>query len=145
MHTLGLGVQFLLSQSPSQLLSQYGEQWWFSTMLFCWPFICIFFHFLFFCIPNFQVSEELSHLRQQSRVPVSSATVLRRLEAERDDTQLELRQVTREGGRKGGWGGEWEKVERVKYNKSPPILNETLLLVKCMFRCGWSVRVFGSD
>ena len=28
--------------------------------------------------------------------------------------------------------GEWEKVERVKYTKSPPILNETLLLVQCM-------------
>ena len=102
-----------------------------------------------FCLPNFQVSEELSHLRQQSRVPVSSATVLRRLEAERDDTQLELRQVTREeGGReggRGGGGGGWEKEEKVKYTKPPPILNETLLLVQCMFRCGWSVRVFGSD
>ena len=53
------------------------------------------------------MSEELSHLRQQSRVPVSSATVLRRLEAERDDTQLELRQVTQEeeGERKGGGVG----------------------------------------
>lgn len=59
------------------------------------------------------MSEELSHLRQQSRVPVSSATVLRRLEAERDDTQLELRQVTQEeeGERKEGGFGMRERGE----------------------------------
>lgn len=43
-----------------------------------------------------QVSDELSRLRQQTRGPASSAAVFRRLEAQRDDAQLELRQLRAE-------------------------------------------------
>ena len=43
-----------------------------------------------------QVREELSRQRQLSRPPTSTATVLRRLEGERDDAQLELRQLRTE-------------------------------------------------
>ena len=38
----------------------------------------------------------MSRLRQHSRVPPGSTTVLRRLEAERDDANLELRQMRAE-------------------------------------------------
>ncbi len=38
----------------------------------------------------------MSRLRQHSRVPPGSTTILRRLEAERDDAHLELQQVRTE-------------------------------------------------
>ena len=45
---------------------------------------------------SWQVGEELSRQRQHSRAPASMATVLRRLEAERDDAQLEQRRLRTE-------------------------------------------------
>ena len=45
---------------------------------------------------SWQVSDQLSRQRQHSRAPASMATVLRRLEAERDDAQLEQRRLRTE-------------------------------------------------
>lgn len=40
-----------------------------------------------------QVHEEVLRLRQQSRGVTGSAAMIRRLEAERDDAKMELKQV----------------------------------------------------
>ena len=45
------------------------------------------------CSMLLQVQEEVSRMRQKSRAVSGSAAMIRRLEAERDDAQLELKQV----------------------------------------------------
>lgn len=45
-----------------------------------------------------QVNDQLSRVRQQARGPaVGGASVIRRLERERDDAQMEMRQLRAEG------------------------------------------------